>query len=349
MLAADVGGTHVRVGLVLPANGPGQRLQVLGYRQYRCADYASLAAILGQFPVDPTSLSACVIASAGHALPDGTVISANLPWPLSTTVIRDALGIDAVHLVNDFEAVAHASAHIDPRLTTLLCGPAHATTGPMLVVGAGTGLGAALRVPLGGHSLVLPSEAGQAAFAATTELEIAVLQQLLRSRTHVSVEQALSGPGLLNLYGALCQITGQAPVHATPDAISNAACDGSDALAGQTLALFCGLLGSAIGDMALAYGPHGGIYLAGGIAPKIRHFLQNSTFAERFLNKGPMRKALESIPVRLVEHGQLGVIGAASWYLERRQPEPCTPTSATAHVHATPSRPCTGTHHATAG
>ncbi len=348
LLAADVGGTHVRVGLVWPASG-GQRLQVQDYRQYRCADHADLAAILRQFPVDPASLSACVIASAGHALADGTVISANLPWPLSTTAIRTALGTPAVHLVNDFEAVAHATAHIDHDQSTLLCGPAQAAEGPVLVVGAGTGLGAALRVPFGGRSLVLATEAGQAAFAATTELEIAVLQQLLRSRPHVSVEQALSGPGLLNLYGALCALRGQSPRHATPDAISHAACEGSDPLAVQTLELFCGLLGSAIGDMALVYGPHGGIYLAGGIAPRIGHFLANSTFADRFLNKGPMRKALERIPVRLVEHGQLGVIGAASWYLERRELEPCTPPSAAVPVHANASRPCIGPRQATAG
>ena len=83
--------------------------------------------------------------------------------------------------------------------------------------------------------------------------------------------------------------------------------------------MFCGLLGSAVGDMALLYGVQGGIYLAGGILPQIREFLINSSFVERFLNKGPMRAALERIPVRLVEHGQLGVIGAANWYLGQRE------------------------------
>ena len=81
--------------------------------------------------------------------------------------------------------------------------------------------------------------------------------------------------------------------------------------------MFCGLLGSTVGDMALLYGAQGGVYLAGGILPQIREFLLQSTFVERFLNKGPMREALERIPVKLVEHGQLGVIGAANWYLDR--------------------------------
>ena len=140
---------------------------------------------------------------------------------------------------------------------------------------------------------------------------------MLREHSHVSIEHILSGPGLLNLYNALCAVRGVAPAHTTPDAVSAAACDGSDPLAVETLQLFCGILGSTIGDMALLYGVQGGIYLAGGILPKISQFLLNSTFVERFLNKGPMRKALQSIPVKLVEHGQLGVIGAASWYLEK--------------------------------
>jgi len=158
-----------------------------------------------------------------------------------------------------------------------------------------------------------------AALAAGTELEMAVLQHMLRNRSHVSIEHgALSGPGLLNLYNALCAVRGTAPVHATPDAVSAAACEGSDPLAVQTLELFCGILGSTIGDMALLYGVQGGIYLAGGILPKLGPFLIGSTFVQRFLNKGPMATALQRIPVKLVEHGQLGVIGAASWYLQHR-------------------------------
>ncbi|MCH1910140.1 glucokinase, partial [Stenotrophomonas sp. Y6] len=200
-----------------------------------------------------------------------------------------------------------------------LTGPAQAPRGPTLVVGPGTGLGAALWIPVGERSVVLATEAGQAALAAGTELEMAVLQHMLRNRSHVSIEHgALSGPGLLNLYNALCAVRGTAPVHATPDAVSAAACDGSDPLAVQTLELFCGILGSTIGDMALLYGVQGGIYLAGGILPKLGPFLIGSTFVERFLNKGPMAKALQRIPVKLVEHGQLGVIGAASWYLQHR-------------------------------
>jgi len=317
-LAADVGGTHVRVGLVRAGSGEGPAIEILSYRKYRCADHPGLGAILSDFASHHPQVAHCVIASAGYALADGTVISANLPWPLSASRIRDDLGFQAVHLVNDFEAVAHAAAHIDGSQVLQLTGPAEAPRGPTLVVGPGTGLGAAVWIPVGDRSVVLATEAGQASLAASTELEMAVLQQMLRNRSHVSIEHgALSGPGLLNLYTALCAVRGAAPVHATPDAVSAAACDGSDPLAVETLQLFCGILGSTIGDMALLYGVQGGIYLAGGILPKLGQFLIGSTFVERFLNKGPMTRALQRIPVKLVEHGQLGVIGAASWYLEK--------------------------------
>jgi len=144
---------------------------------------------------------------------------------------------------------------------------------------------------------------------------------LLHARGHVSIEHALSGPGLLNLYQALCALRGVTPTLLAPGDITAAALNRSDEHALQALHVFCALLGSVVGDLALLYGIQGGIHLAGGILPQIRHFLPNSDFVARFLNKGPMRQALERIPVKLVEHGQLGVIGAASWYLDQ------TPTS----------------------
>ncbi len=311
-VAADVGGTHVRIGLVQA----GSPLQVLAYSKFRCADYARLADIGREFIASlpgGTPVRVAVIASAGYPLADGTVITANLPWRLSPAEIRDSLGLDAVHLVNDFEAVAHAVAHLGASEVLQLAGPARIAPGPILVLGPGTGLGAAVWIPTANGPVVLATEAGPAALAVGTELEMALLRQMLGQRSHVSVEHALSGPGLMNLYSALCALRGEAPVFARPGEITAAALDGSDALARQSLEVFCGLLGSSVGDMALLYGVQG-VYLAGGILPHIREFLVRSDFVARFLNKGPMREALERVSVRLVEHGQLGVIGAASWY-----------------------------------
>ncbi|WP_145479508.1 glucokinase family protein [Stenotrophomonas rhizophila] len=316
-LAADVGGTHVRVARVQASQDPAHPVQLLEYRKFRNADYAGLSAILQAFIADGERPAHCVVATAGYAREDGTVITANVPWPLSARQIEADLGLETVYIVNDFEAVAYAAAQVDASGVLQLTGPATAPRGPTLVVGPGTGLGAALWIPTAHGAVVLATEAGQPTLAVSTELEMAIVRQMQRELAHVSVEHALSGPGLMNLYRALCAIEGQPAVLATPDAITAAAVSNQDVLARQSLEVFCGLLGSTIGDMALQYGAHGGVYLAGGILPQIREFLLNSSFVARYLNKGPMREALERIPVKVVEHGQLGVIGAASWYLGR--------------------------------
>ena len=317
LCAADAGGTHVRSGVVSvdEAGGP---VRIDGYRQYRCADHADLGAILADFLTQSPPLERGVIASAGHQLADGTVISANLPWPLAVAAIRQQLGLQDLRLVNDFEAVAHAAAQVESQQVLQLTGPAEAERGPILMVGPGTGLGAALWIPAGHGAMVLPTEAGQSTLAASTELEMAIVRQLQASHRHVAIEHAISGPGLLNLYNAMCALEGKTPGLQAPNAVSRAGCDGSDPQAVQALEVFCALLGSTIGDMALNYGAHA-IYLAGGILPGISDFLARSQFAERFLDKGVMREALQRIPVRVVEHGQLGVIGAARWYLQQLQ------------------------------
>lgn len=323
-IAADVGGTHVRIGLVRRSPDPGRPVAVLHYRKYACTDYASPGDIFKTFldSVDHGPVDEGVIASAGYALEDGSVISANLPWPLVPGQIRAQLRFRDLRVVNDFEAVAHAAPQVDASELLRVTGPErHATRGPTLVLGPGTGFGAALWIPSDTGDVVLATEAGQAALTPGNAIEIALLQEMLKQQSHVPVEYALSGPGLMHLHTALCAIRGASHAYRTPDEITTAALADSDPLARETLEIFCGLLGSVVGNMALLYGVQGGIYLAGGILPQIRDFLMHSRFVERFLDKGPMRAALERIPVRLVEHGQLGVIGAANWYLHQRDRE----------------------------
>lgn len=315
-VAADVGGTHARVGLVRADHGT--RLQIEHYRKYTCAEYPSLAAILAEFvaTLQGTACVDVVIALPGYPL-DGVVINANLPWQVSLADIRAQLGTQAISIVNDFEAVAHAVPWIEPSETTPITnGSGAAIEAPVVVVGPGTGLGAAIRIPDRGRTLVLATEAGQAAFAPTSDLEIEILRLLRRKNTHVSIEQVVSGPGLMNLYAALCALCGETPTLRAPAEISEAALIHPDSAAAQALHVFCGLMGSVVGDLVLIFGAHGGAYLAGGILPQIREFLLKSSFTQRFLDKGAMRTVLERVPVRLIEHGQLGVIGAASWHLE---------------------------------
>lgn len=311
----------MRLGLVGDNDEGTDRLEIHGYRKFRCADYAGLGEIIEAYLAEHhgAPLLGVAVACAGYPLADGTLMGLNLPWPVSLPELRQRLGTTAVDLVNDFEAVAHAAVQVDPDQALHLTGPATPDEGPVLVVGPGTGLGAALWVPTQRDPVVLATEAGHASLAVATPLEMDILSHLMRTSAHVPVEHVLSGPGLARLHAALCELHGEANPYSSPAAISGAAIEGSDPRARQSLEVFCGLLGSIAGDMALLYGARGGIYLAGGILSQMRDFLSRSNFVERFLAKGAMRPALERIPVKLVEHGRLGVIGAAIWYLDRHE------------------------------
>jgi glucokinase len=317
-IAADVGGTHARVGLIRPRSSGQPVLEQ--YERYVCADYPNLGAILREFlkSLPAIVIGEAAIACAGYCL-DGTIINTNLAWTVSLDQIRAELNLARVEFVNDFEAVAYATPHLDVSETTLLTPPGELLPqAPTVIVGPGTGLGAAVRIPFGDGHVVLATEAGQAAFAPTTDREIEVLRVLRRNVSHVSIEHVLSGPGLVNLYAALGELQRAEAVLRSPAEITRAAIDRADPLAHEALDTFCGLMGSVLGDLVLLYGAQGGAFLAGGILPQIKSHLLRSSFVERFLDKGAMRPVLERVPVRLIEHGQLGVLGAASWYLQRR-------------------------------
>lgn len=309
LIAADVGGTHARIGHVrIAADGT---LEVLDYQQYACADHPTLAAILRAFlarrgvdrPVD------AAIAIAG-ILDGDMLVNSNLPWPVSLMQTQRDAGLHTLRLLNDFEALAFAVPHVDPSQATLVCGePAATADAPVLVLGPGTGLGAALYLP-GEPPRVLPSEAGHAALAVGTARELDVLRHLLGRWPHVDVDRVLSGPGLVNTYEALCALDKVVPGLHAPAAVSDAARSGRDPRAVEALSIFCALLGSFAGDLALAFGA-GQVYLAGGIPARIAPLLQGSDFGARFRNKGVLAGHLARTPVWLVDHGRLGLQGAA--------------------------------------
>ena len=316
ILAADVGGTHARVGLVRGAQK--SQVNVLAYRKYACADFPSLTAILRDFLDHEAKVNAvhCVLACAGYVL-DDEVVNYNLPWKVSLAELRDTLNMLDISLINDFEAVAHAAHIIDPNKTQRLAGPERAA-GTLIMVGPGTGLGSAVCINGNGGELVLATEAGQTNLAPGTALEREVLARLAGDGTYVSHERILCGPGLVTLYRVLGEIGSAPSPLTTPEMITSAALEQSDPVAVQTLQMFCELLGSFVGNLVLLYGARGGVYLTGGILPRMREFLVRSRFVARFLDKGRMRAYLERVPVRLMEHGQFGVIGAANWYFKTR-------------------------------
>jgi glucokinase len=323
-LAADVGGTHARIGLVSGQPDGARPVTVLQYHRYACAEWPSLTAVLKDFvgQLDRSvHVSRCAVASAGYVLGDA-IVNDNLPWPVSIRDIRDNLGIEQLAVVNDFEAVAYATQFLSQADTTpVIESEAPPAEGPVLVMGPGTGLGSAVLLPGHPHATVLATEAGQIALAPGNEREIEILRYLARDRAYVSFEHALSGPGLLNLYRAISALRDRAPVLTQPNQVTQAALERSDDAAVEALEVFCGLLGSFVGDLCLLYGARGGVFLAGGILPQIRDVLLTSSFRQRFFNKGVMRAFLQQVPVRLMEHGQHGVIGAAGLFLDLQKRE----------------------------
>jgi glucokinase len=332
-IAADVGGTNARVSVVhADANG---ELHVLSWQRYPCADYPSLAAILAEFVEDHPAregIDCMVIASAGVVL-DDEVINSNLPWRIKLAELRNCLHLRELHVVNDFAAAAHGVGRLGAADTRLLTpGVDAATTGPALVVGAGTGLGAAVCIPTEHGVVVLPTEAGMAAFAPGNAREMEILAWLRKQgHRHVCTEQLLSGPGLMNLYRALAELRSAPAMLQTPAQIVQAA-QQDEALALEAVLTFCDVLGSVIGDLAMLTSAQS-VYVAGGVVPQLLDFLPRSEFHARLVDKGAMRAVQERIPVRLVENEKLGVLGAASWYLQhvhaRDHREQATPRPAT--------------------
>lgn len=316
-LVTDVGGTHARIALV--RQDTHGAIEILEHHDYRCSDYPGLAPIIAEFLAAPgqPKVDDIAIGCAG-ILQDEAVISSNLPWPVSLPDLR-GLGIARLAVVNDFVAVAHAAQCMTAENSSLLTPDARsAGPGPVLVVGPGTGLGAAIRVPHGDRIVVLPSEAGHLSFAPGNAREIEVLTWLLQQTPHVSNEHLVSGPGLLRLYQVLCALDGvQARQHAPAD-IPAAARRGDDVQAAEAARMFCGMFGSVVADVVMVSGAVTA-FIAGGIVPKIKDFLGDDTFNARFLNKGVMRQVLERVPVYLFENPHTGLIGAASWYLEQRR------------------------------
>jgi glucokinase len=330
-LAADIGGTHARVALMRASRDGASGVETLAYRKFACADFPTLSDLLQTF-VDAdaqTPVKHCVLACAGQIMGD-EVVNDNLAWPIHLTQLRHALALDEVAVLNDFEALGYA---LDGPLVHgghHLCGPDTHTSGPTLVVGPGTGLGAAVHVPGTNGGYVLATEAGQMDFAPNSVRERAVLAHLAPNGGYVAFEHIVSGPGLLTLYATLCALDGEAPKLTTPEAVTTAAIARSDAHAMEAVDVFCATLGSFTGNLAMVFMATGGVYLAGGFLSSIFGLLKHSAFEERFLHGRSARALLTQVPVWVTEHGRHGVQGAAQWYLRHGLSGAAAPRSAAA-------------------
>lgn len=317
-LVADIGGSNARFGWVESAGAPPQWVQTLsvpdhaGPAEAARAYLDALAARLGPAYRPPRRAAFAVATSV-----DGDHVRfTNSDWSFSREGVRHALALQEITVVNDFEALALSLPGLQPgQLRGHGELPAAATAGPgavLAVIGPGTGLGvgAVLRTPLGWQAL--PGEGGHATLAAADALEAEVIAVLRRQFDHVSAERLLSGPGLPLLHAALADVQG----HTTPaleraEDVVAAALDHGSAQALVTLDLFCALLGSFAGNVALTLGSRAGLYVGGGIVPRFAERFFASAFRQRFEAKGRFRGYLAAVPTALITDTQCALLGAA--------------------------------------
>jgi glucokinase len=315
-LVADIGGTNARFAVDDRAS---QALQC--QKTYSVTDYDNFPHALEAYLAEAAhqgwhARPAAACLAAASPITGDLVRFTNSTWSLDRMALARELGAD-VCLINDFAAVGYAVIGLDDADWHALGGGAPQRGFPIGVLGAGTGLGVCSLVAVGGAYHVVEGEGGHVDFAPVDAQEIAVLQILSARFGRVSAERLLSGAGLVNIYTALAQLGGKEPVHDSAAAITDAALMGVESLAVRTLEMFCRVLGSTAGNLALTLGARGGIYIAGGIAPRFTDFLTRSEFRARFEAKGRFSSYLRDIPVRLVTREQLGLDGAAA-YLRRR-------------------------------
>jgi glucokinase len=327
VLAGDIGGTKTllaicEVGEAGERTGA-PRIDVLESRRYDSRKFPGLGAICRAF-ADEVGRAVPRWAGFGVAGPvaNGRSHTTNLPWILDEKDLARTLGIESVRLANDFHALALGIQSVRPKDLITLNEGVRDPKGPWAVIGAGTGLGEAIAtLSATGEREVLATEGGHTSFAPRTELEIGVLRFLSQRYSHVSWERILSGEGLVNLAEALSSITGLPMPGELAEAIRDdrahapatvtAAAQKGEPLCLQVVQLFCKLYGAEAGNLALKTLATGGVFVAGGIAPKIMDSMTDGRFREAFFDKGRMRVLLEQMPVQVVLDTEAGLLGAA--------------------------------------
>ena len=320
LLAGDIGGTKTNLALYARDSGLVPQTQAT----FKSAGYDSLEAVVEEFLITTgAEVERAVFGVAGPVV-DGQSTTTNLPWVIRETDLQEAFDLQQVKLLNDLEATAYGVPHLPPSDLFQL-NDAPSRIGTKAVVAPGTGLGEAVLFYRDGHHHVIPSEGGHAGFAPTNLLEIRLLRYLMGKFGHVSFERVCSGPGIPNIYAflkkqrfakelpemrkALKAATDPTPV------IVRKAMEGECELSIATLNTFVSILGAEAGNLALKVMAMGGVYLGGGIPPKILNKLKDGTFMASFVNKGRFAEMLAGIPVYVILNDKTALFGSACYGL----------------------------------
>jgi len=317
ILAGDIGGTNARLAYFQPQNG---RLNLVSERVFPSREHHEFGEIVGKFLHDSGLRPQAACFGIAGPVRNGRVETSNLPWIIEQSRLADEFQLPATLLINDLEAIAWGIGALGPTDLVTLSHVSGTVSGNQAVVAPGTGLGEAGLFWDGNRHHVFACEGGHTDFAPQGELQIELLKFLSARFGHVSYERILSGPGLINVYEFL-RDTGhekESPAvveemlkgdHAA--AISRAALAGTDALSEKALDLFIAVYGAEASNLALKAMATGGLFLAGGISPKILAKLKGPCFLRAFLDKGRMRPLVEAMPVHVVTNEKVGLLGAA--------------------------------------
>ncbi len=304
VLLADIGGTNARFALLAGgAVGRVAHMAVSDHGNFREA----LNTYLASLP-EAETISATIVAAAG-VIRNGHCALTNNPWMIDAEELRAAYGFSTVRLLNDFEAVAWSLPHLSADRLLALGGGQPVAGAPLAALGPGTGLGMTACVPHATGHLVLSSEGGHSTMAGSSSREDAVIALLRQRLGHVSAEHVLSGGGLENLHQALAALDDLALPRRRAAEITRAGIERTCPISRAAIDMFCAMLGTVAGNLALTLGAKGGIFIAGGILRHMPEFLARSQFRARFEDKGRLREYLEPIPVWLILDENAAFVG----------------------------------------
>ncbi len=315
LLVGDVGGTNARFGIVRGANA-----RPASVRVYPCAEFPGIEQAIKAYldSVDGERPKRAAIAVA-TAVTDDWVEMTNHVWRFSIEETRRALGLEQLVVLNDFTALAMALPQLIPADLRQVGGGEAVAGTPLALLGPGTGLGVSGLIPADGRWVPLQGEGGHVSFSPVGEQEIEILRILSRRYEHVSAERLLSGPGLVNLYQAHAVLEGVEALPCLPEEITSRGMAQTCVLCSAALESFCAILGTVAGNLTLTLGARGGLYIGGGIVPRLGDYLESSSFRRRFEQKGRFSDYLAAIPSFIIEAEYPALTGAAAFLLERER------------------------------
>lgn len=326
VLSGDIGGTNTRLQLT-ECDNP-LHLKTIAREKYANASYMSFSEIIQKFLSDTgnqhVKIESACFAVAGPII-NGTVKFTNLPWFIEESKLKQELKLEKVKLINDFQAVGYGIEVLSPEDVHVLQEGRYQLNQVKAIIGAGTGLGMGMMHWNGSMYEVTPTEGGHVDFAPTSDMQIQLLQYLRKKYHRVSIERLVSGPGIIHLYSFVkdnpLPTEKENPelhfaLHRNEDTaatISRYAIEYKDPMAMRALDLFVRIYGSAAGNLALTTLPYSGLYIAGGIAPKLLTQLTDGRFFDSYSDKGRLSNLLKEIPLFIVLNTHVGLLGAATF------------------------------------